>query len=349
MDAHAALTSRRPSCAEGVLAALLGAWLLWALLATVLTGRTIGDGAEYAALPVVLGAGLVLGRLCARWAGGFVLSAATTALALAVLVTPFYANAQAAVGVQLVALSGLLLSAALAGRPVASLGGGRRRSTTAAVVLPVLTGVLGVLLAARAEAASILVVAVAALVALALALARPVGVSRVVSVVSVGMGLVGVAGALVVVIVLARLPVWPQWLEEDDSLSWARQLLWRDALELWGEHPVVGAGPGSFVEHSDVARSEPHLYAVHSSVLQVGAELGAVGAVLFLAVLVAGAAVAAQGDRARALIGVGAWCALAVHSMIDHLYEFPVVVVLAGVVIGWAGASARRGRDASVG
>ncbi|MGP5673177.1 O-antigen ligase family protein [Brachybacterium alimentarium] len=349
MDAHAALTLRRPSCAEGVLAALLGAWLLWALLATALTGRTIGDGVEYAALPVVLGAGLVLGRLCARWAGGFVLSAATTALALAVLVTPFYANAQAAVGVQLVALSGLLLSTALAGRPVASRGGGRRRSTTAAVVLPVLTGVLGVLLAARAEAASILGVAVAALVALALALARPVGVSRVVGVVSVGIGLVGVAGALVVVIVLARLPVWPQWLEEDDSLSWARQLLWRDALELWGEHPVVGAGPGSFVEHSEVARSEPHLYAVHSSVLQVGAELGAVGAVLFLGVLVAGASVAAQGDRARALIGVGAWCALAVHSMIDHLYEFPVVVVLAGVVIGWAGASARRGHRAPVG
>lgn len=348
MDAHAALTSRRPSCAEGVLAALLGAWLLWALLATALTGRTIGDGVEYAALPVVLGAGLVLGRLCARWAGGFVLSAATTALALAVLVTPFYANAQAAVGVQLVALSGLLLSTALAGRPVASRGGKRKRSTTAAVVLPVLTGVLGVLLAARAEAASILVVAVAALVALALALAVPVGVSRVVGVASIGIGLVGVAGALVVVIVLARLPVWPQWLEEDDSLSWARQLLWRDALELWGEHPVVGAGPGSFVEHSEVARSEPHLYAVHSSVLQVGAELGAVGAVLFLAVLVAGASVAAQGDRARALIGVGAWCALAVHSMIDHLYEFPVVVVLAGVVIGWAGASARRGRRAPV-
>ncbi|MGP5482682.1 O-antigen ligase family protein [Brachybacterium alimentarium] len=346
MDAHAALTSRRLSCAEGVLAALLGAWLLWALLATALTGRTVGDGVEYAALPVVLGAGLVLGRLCARWAGGFVLSAATTALALTVLVTPFYANAQAAVGVQLVALSGLLLSTALAGRPVASRGGGRKRSTTAAVVLPVLTGVLGVLLAARAEAASILVVAVAALVALALAV--PVGVSRVVGVASIGIGLVGVAGALAVVIVLARLPVWPQWLEEDDSLSWARQLLWRDALELWGEHPVVGAGPGSFVEHSEVARSEPHLYAVHSSVLQVGAELGAVGAVLFLAVLVAGASVAAQGDRARALIGVGAWCALAVHSMIDHLYEFPVVVVLAGVVIGWAGASARRGRRAPV-
>ncbi|MGO2824818.1 MAG: O-antigen ligase family protein [Brachybacterium alimentarium] len=348
MDAHAALTSRRPSCAEGVLAALLGAWLLWALLATALTGRTIGDGVEYAALPMVLGVGLVLGWLCARWAGGFVLSAATTALALTVLVTPFYANAQAAVGVQLVALSGLLLSTALAGRPVASRGGKRKRSTTAAVVLPVLTGVLGVLLAARAEAASILVVAVAALVALALALAVPVGVSRVVGVASIGIGLVGVAGALVVVIVLARLPVWPQWLEEDDSLSWARQLLWRDALELWGEHPVVGAGPGSFVEHSEVARSEPHLYAVHSSVLQVGAELGAVGAVLFLAVLVAGASVAAQGDRARALIGVGAWCALAVHSMIDHLYEFPVVVVLAGVVIGWAGASARRGRRAPV-
>ena len=54
--------------------------------------------------------------------------------------------------------------------------------------------------------------------------------------------------------------------------------------------------------------------------------------------LVLGVLLAARADRTRALIGVAAWSALAVHSMIDHLYEFPVVVVLAGIVIGWAGA-----------
>ena len=75
-----------------------------------------------------------------------------------------------------------------------------------------------------------------------------------------------------------------------------------------------------------------------ASRFQVASELGAVGVFLFGAMLAAGMNLAAQRGRGRALIGVAAWSALAVHSMIDHLYEFPIVVVLAGAVIGWAGA-----------
>lgn len=56
----------------------------------------------------------------------------------------------------------------------------------------------------------------------------------------------------------------------------------------------------------------------------------------FCSVLVAGALLAGSGGRALGLIGTTAWCALAIHSMIDHLYEFPIVCLLAGLVIGWA-------------
>ncbi|WP_157773303.1 O-antigen ligase family protein [Brachybacterium vulturis] len=194
-------------------------------------------------------------------------------------------------------------------------------------------GVVGVVLAARAQAATLLVVPVVILIVFAL---RSGGFSSRRRVLGVGMGSVG--AAILAVASLAILPTWPQWLSRPRSLSGARHRLWGDALTLWREHPVIGGGPGSFLEHSETARSAPHLYAAHSSVLQVAAELGGVGVVLFLAVLVAGAFVASQGDRARGLIGVAAWCALAVHSMIDHLYEFPIVCLLAGLVIGWAGS-----------
>ncbi|MCT1908733.1 hypothetical protein [Brachybacterium paraconglomeratum] len=92
-----------------------------------------------------------------------------------------------------------------------------------------------------------------------------------------------------------------------------------------------------------VAQSDSLLYAAHSSILQVASELGVIGLMLFLAVMVAGTFLAAQEGHGSAVIGVAAWSALAVHSMIDHLYEFPSVVVLAGIVIGWA----ERGRDGS--
>lgn len=82
---------------------------------------------------------------------------------------------------------------------------------------------------------------------------------------------------------------------------------------------------------------------MHSSILQIGSEFGIVGAVLFLGILVAGTAVAAQGTRSQALIAVSAWSGLGIHSMIDHLYEFPVVTLLAGIVRGWAGRPALGG------
>lgn len=284
-------------------------------------------GIGYGSATLALGIGAVVGRQGARPAvGPFLTAASAAAVVASVVVFPFYSNAEAATGMQLAALSGLLLTGVIHGP-------GAARARTGITLLAAAAGVLGVLLAARAQAASVLVVLVVPLIALALC--RGIEPSRR-ALRGVGQG--GIAAAVLAVLALGRSSSWPQWMRHPGSLSGARHRLWSDALDLWRERPVLGSGPGSFLQHSETARSAPHLYAAHSSILQVASELGAIGVLLFLAVLVAGIFVASQGDPARGLIGVSAWCALAIHSMIDHLYEFPVVCLLAGLVIGWAGS-----------
>lgn len=326
MDTRTPLVARGFAPAELAMLAVAGAWLLWALLASSQTGVARSEAAGYVAFPLVLCAGMGVGHLCARRARGLLVPASLVVLALAMLfLVDFYANAQAAVGVQLVALAGLVLSSGTEGRSDA-------RAGTASMALAATAGVLGVLLASRSQAASACVVLVAVVVALSIV--RHDGPPRRGG---VALGLGGVGAAVVAVLLLGSLTVWPEPLREATSLSSARHGLWSDALGLWREHPLTGGGPGSFYEYSETSRAAAHLYAAHSSILQVGSELGLVGAVLLLAVLAAGAVVAGHGTRAQAQIGVAAWCALAVHSTIDHLYEFPVVVLLAGVVIGWSG------------
>ncbi|WP_157975545.1 O-antigen ligase family protein [Brachybacterium sp. YJGR34] len=306
---------------------MLGLWMLWVALAAVRHGHLDPAGGHYLLMPAVLLLGVLLGR---RGGGGITVVASAGALGTILLVLdPIYANAQAACGVQMVALAGLLLVQ----------DADEERVSRSRTVVAVVTGALGLLLAAGAQAASVLALVVAAAVALAVtaAPARPVVARPVVLVV----GLASIGTALLAVLVLAALPTWPEALSSPESLSGARHDLWRDAGELWRRHPIAGGGPGSFLEASGTARSAPHLYAAHSSILQVASELGTVGALLLAGLLAAGALAAHRAGSSRGLIGVTAWCALAVHSMIDHLYEFPAVVLLAGAVIGSAGVAGR--------
>lgn len=318
---------RRYRAADLVLAACLGGLLLWTALAGWRGDRPLEDTIAQGTPMLFLGAGTIAGRLSSRRELTAFTVAGAAALVVAVAVVfPFYSNAEAAVGVQLVALASLLL-VGTAEVP----GGARAENRTVLIAAVVGTG--GVLLAARSQAASILVILI--VVIIVVSLRSWITLSRRIF---LRLGVGSVFAAALTVLFLGATPIWPWWLEQSESLSWARQLLWVDALSLWRGHPIFGAGPGSFFEYSETARSEDHLYAAHSSILQVGAERGSVGVLLLLGILVSGAYVAAQGERARALIGVAAWCALAVHSMIDHLYEFPLVTLLAGMVIGWAGA-----------
>src|SRR5699024_4643275 len=149
---------------------------------------------------------------------------------------------------------------------------------------------------------------------------------------------VAVAAVLVVVFLGSRAS-WPAWLASGDSLSSARHTLWSDALSLWATAPFFGAGPGSFTPSSELASSEPSLASVHSLPLQVGSELGVVGLALLGLLFIGGLVFAARGTRPVAFIAIMAWTALAVHSSIDHLEDFPIVGFMGGVILGWAGLS----------
>lgn len=137
---------------------------------------------------------------------------------------------------------------------------------------------------------------------------------------------------------------WPSWLATAQSLSSARHTLWSDALSLWATQPFRGAGPGAFTPSSELASSTPSLAAVHSLILQVGAELGVIGVVLLALVFVGGLVFAARGSRPVALIAMAAWTALAVHTSIDHLEDFPVVSFMGGVILGRSGFRGRSSR-----
>ncbi|WP_245993807.1 O-antigen ligase family protein [Flaviflexus salsibiostraticola] len=193
-------------------------------------------------------------------------------------------------------------------------------------------GVIGILLAFGSQASLLLLAAL--LVTISVVYRVRTGPSRAITLAT---GLVLVAFAAVTVAILGSRESWPAWLSQSDSLSSARHTLWNDALSLWKQNPLVGSGHGTFTPSSELASTTPGLEATHSLVLQVLAELGIIGLVLLAAVFAGGLLLATQTGRDRGAISGAAWTFLAIHSTIDHLEDFPVVALTAGILIGWSG------------
>lgn len=309
----------------GGFAALLGVWLVWTVVVSAAKLQSLAGAWPYLLAPPMVVLGVVGGRLLAskicRW---YVLVVLVGFALVLVVLSPFYANAVAAVGVQLVGVAGLLLVRVF-GEPGAAPGRGVQVAVT-------LLAMCGVLLAALSQAASGLVLVLGVVCVLALSGQLVVRGWRLVAA-----GSAVVAASWASVFWLASRASWPSMLAAPGGLSEVRRKLWADALALWAAHPVVGAGPGAFREYSHTAASDPTLAMVHSSVLQVGSELGAVGVVLFAGLLVVGMVLAARSGGAAGVIGVTAWTCLAVHSSVDHLYEFWPVTLVSGLVVGLAG------------
>lgn len=113
----------------------------------------------------------------------------------------------------------------------------------------------------------------------------------------------------------------------------------RAALRVGAAHPVTGAGPGRAV----LSWREPDgtvlaaAYA-HNEYLQTFAELGAVGLLLVLALLVsigraARRSLARRPDPFKAGAAAGL-AALAVHSGLDFLWRVPAIPLVAAVLVG---------------
>ena len=122
-----------------------------------------------------------------------------------------------------------------------------------------------------------------------------------------------------------------------------REEYWSVALGAAGEHPVAGAGAGTFWQLWLQEREEPFSARdAHGLYVETLGELGVVGLVLVAAALVAPLAV----RRGRPLL-VGAYGAFLVHAGIDWDWELAGVAAV-GVVLGCAllldGRGDRTGR-----
>lgn len=334
-------------------------WTLWVLASPVISHRPPSFSSPYLLSPLILLAGAVAGGvLVDRWRNCSLREAAPILLAIAAFAAPIYANASAAVGVLLVALAAVALldlpgpmdiagsarkpdsvSAAPAAAeesskhsPVRVPRSIRQMGEARHVAFVVGVGVIGILLAFGTQASLLLLTAL--LVTISVVYRVRTGPPRAITVAT---GLVLVAFASITVAILGSRESWPAWLSQSDSLSSARHILWNDALSLWKQNPLVGSGHGTFTPSSELASTTPGLESAHSLVLQVLAELGIVGLVLLAAVFAGGLLLATQTARDRGAITGAAWTFLAIHSTIDHLEDFPVVALTAGILIGWAG------------
>lgn len=313
--------------------ALVAIWILWAVTAAAINGRLLSPLSPYVVAPVMLVVGVAAGRQVAdRFAREWVDDPRPAGVAVAAVSTFFiweiirggagggplgYANANAALAVQGLALIALGL--------VNTRGTAWRYLVLAFVGLVATAAVI----CSRAGLALTVPVLAVILLAVVVRLHRRwwTGI-----VTLLGAGAVGVAGMGNVW--LAATPGWPSWAEI--AFDSARRQLWSDAFRLWQRHPLTGGGPGAFRDFSALA-ADPDTATAHSSLLQVAAETGVIGAVLFAALIVLGYGLTAQGHPRRAVIGVAAWSALAIHSFVDHLLEFSLIVLAAGLVLGWAG------------
>jgi putative inorganic carbon (hco3(-)) transporter len=143
----------------------------------------------------------------------------------------------------------------------------------------------------------------------------------------------------------------PQWLEQPASLLHRageimslslRDVLWRDAVNLAVQHPLLGTGPMHFAYYAAEVGAHPH-----NAVLQWLAEWGIPATLLFVGIFAAAglsyAAFVGRGvevvDSRSAQFQVALLAALsgaAAQAMVDGVLVMPVSQTLLALLCGWA-------------
>lgn len=153
---------------------------------------------------------------------------------------------------------------------------------------------------------------------------------------------VGLAGLVFVPSVLQRFGQGGEGLRLD---------LWRSALSIFAAHPVFGAGPGTWVQLKVAANpvgvpnlSLPH---AHDTYVQAAAELGIVGLVALLVLVVAVVLRFRQGFRAttddhaaptlslEAAAVIVSAAAIAGQSLVDNFSNLPFVCLIVVSLVAW--------------
>lgn len=328
------------------LADAVGGALLLLVAGTLVVSAGVNGGNPWPGLAMVglATVSYAAGRRSAR----LVSSMAAFALGLVVvplLTSPFavsaaaagpplgYANANAALYVQLAGLAGI---AAVTARDRA------RRAIAAAcsVVLVLATGAMHSLAA--------FATGVALLLALSAALARVRTPRRSVLAGAIGVVLIGTHVA-VLVLGLAHRDTGSEQSRAQAAVSAAmseRRLdLWSDAARLAQQHFLTGVGPRQFPTSSPTARISSDTRQAHSETLQTAAEVGWLGAAGLLGLLVWGAArPLVAGDAGRVtpvgLVAATTAAALGLQVSIDYILQFPTLVAAAAFVVGFGTTAA---------
>lgn len=127
----------------------------------------------------------------------------------------------------------------------------------------------------------------------------------------------------------------------EGPLTRNRVLLWRDAVELAKENPLLGVGPDRFGELSDTARESPSSDGKpHSAPLQQAAEQGLVGVALLGAAFGWLLYVLRRSPRSTAVVltAGAALTALAGLAVVGNALSFTPVTAGAGLLAGLASA-----------
>lgn len=300
------------------------AWLLLCLLRGWQVETAFKDLAPYLYVPMFIIAGGWLGRRARERfspaAIGWAVVAAVTFVALSAFLTEHhgrgttgYANANAALAVQLMAMAGLV-----------SLG----RRTRRLGLLGLVVGVAAIAANGSQGGAATAAIAIGGVVA---AQALPLTSSRWVPA-TLSLGAYAVATATM--LWLARRPTWPDWLV--NALTSTRQDMWHAAWHAFRHAVFFGYGPGGYAWVNPWSFQSETLSA-HSVTAQVIAELGGVGLALLALLFLSGLAWAVSSPSVNgAWVAAAAWTALAVHSQMDHLLEYWPVPLAAGLVLGLA-------------
>lgn len=299
-----------------------GLFFLWAAVTGILNGRPMAGESPYFWAPVWLAVGVGLGRWLIRRPVEAVACAAVAVVSWALVSNvatgawagsaPLgYANANAALGIQLAALVGLV----------------SLRSTGTLRFVLVLTALGALTMPWLSSSKAGVAVSVLVLMAgIATLIRRPPH-----HIAALTVGTIGILAAGVIIAYAASIPRLPDSVEA--AIDPVRHRLWRDAYALWQHSPAIGSGPGAFARFSPLA-ADPDTATAHSSLLQVAAETGWIGLGLFVALIAIGLAIAIRTSPHAAVIAAAAWTALAIHSFSDHLLEFPAVTIAAGAVLG---------------
>ena len=129
-----------------------------------------------------------------------------------------------------------------------------------------------------------------------------------------------------------------------DTLVDTRLAYWRVAFDMGRDHPLRGAGSGSFASAWQASGADRGARDAHGAFVEAFAELGAPGVLLLSAVLIVPLAAGVRARRTPwAAVATGAYGATIVHAAIDWDREMPVVVL-----VGSALAVALLNADADV-